>query len=130
MLPVAGGRIPAGPTRRIEAVGGRDRVLRLLPHRWQGHVPDRKARTPRRRVLPARGQARAQLTSAHQRVRRRRPVQVDDDARPASRPPDRQFDRLEVADFSARAVIDTLAIGKLVPIGPDEVKELEAKFLS
>ena len=40
------------------------------------------------------------------------------------------FDRLEVADFSARAVIDTLAIGKLVPIGEDEVKELVAKFLS
>lgn len=40
------------------------------------------------------------------------------------------FDRLEVADFSARAVIDTLAIGKLVPIGAEEVKELEAKFLS
>ena len=40
------------------------------------------------------------------------------------------FDRLEVADFSARAVIDTLAIGKLVPIGTEEVKKLEAKFLS
>jgi len=40
------------------------------------------------------------------------------------------FDRLEVADFSARAVIDTLAIGKLVPIGAEEVKEIEAKFLS
>ncbi|MBN2393114.1 MAG: class II aldolase/adducin family protein, partial [Anaerolineae bacterium] len=40
------------------------------------------------------------------------------------------FDRLEVADFSARAVIDTLAIGKLVPIGAEEVKELKTKFLS
>lgn len=40
------------------------------------------------------------------------------------------FDRLEVAEFSARAVIDTMHIGELVPIGAEEVKELEAKFLS
>ncbi len=40
------------------------------------------------------------------------------------------FDRLEVAEFSAQAVIDTTHIGKLVPIGFQEVKELETKFLS
>jgi L-fuculose-phosphate aldolase len=40
------------------------------------------------------------------------------------------FDRLEVAEFSAKAVIDTMHIGELVPIGAEEVKELEAKFLS
>jgi len=40
------------------------------------------------------------------------------------------FDRLEVAEFSAQAVIATAHIGELVPIGTEEVKELEAKFLS
>ncbi len=40
------------------------------------------------------------------------------------------FDRLEVAEFSAQAVIATTHIGELVPIGAEEVKELEAKFLS
>lgn len=40
------------------------------------------------------------------------------------------FDRLEVAEFSAHAVLDTAPIGELVPIGAEEVKELEAKFLS
>jgi len=40
------------------------------------------------------------------------------------------FDRLEVAEFSAQAVIATAHIGELVPIGAEEVKELDAKFLS
>ncbi len=40
------------------------------------------------------------------------------------------FDRLEVAEFSAQAVIATAHIGELVPIGAEEVRELEAKFLS
>lgn len=40
------------------------------------------------------------------------------------------FDRLEVAEFSAQAVLSTQAIGELVPIGEAEVKELVKKFLS
>ncbi|GAB4550319.1 MAG: class II aldolase/adducin family protein [Anaerolineae bacterium] len=40
------------------------------------------------------------------------------------------FDRLEVADFSALSLIDTINIGPMVPIGPDEVRALEEKFLS
>jgi L-fuculose-phosphate aldolase len=40
------------------------------------------------------------------------------------------FDRLEVAEFSARAVIDTAALGAMMPIGDDALKEIEAKFLS
>ncbi|MBN2012022.1 class II aldolase/adducin family protein [candidate division KSB1 bacterium] len=39
------------------------------------------------------------------------------------------FDRLEVADFTARSIIDSLSIGKLAPIGKDEVDELNAHFL-
>jgi L-fuculose-phosphate aldolase len=39
------------------------------------------------------------------------------------------FDRLEVADFSALSLIDTMNVGPLVPIGEDEVKALEEKFL-
>jgi L-fuculose-phosphate aldolase len=40
------------------------------------------------------------------------------------------FDRLEVADFTAFSLINTLHIGALVPIGEQEVKDLEAKFLA
>lgn len=40
------------------------------------------------------------------------------------------FDRLEVAEFSAQALIHTEAIGELVPIGPQEVQEIEEKFLA
>lgn len=40
------------------------------------------------------------------------------------------FDRLEVADFSARALVSSLRIGELKPIGEQAVKDLEAKFLS
>jgi L-fuculose-phosphate aldolase len=39
------------------------------------------------------------------------------------------FDRLEVAEFSARALLDTLTIGQLVPIGDQEIEALKAKFL-
>ena len=39
------------------------------------------------------------------------------------------FDRLEVAEFSARALIDTTALGPMVPIGDKELEELEARFL-
>jgi L-fuculose-phosphate aldolase len=39
------------------------------------------------------------------------------------------FDRLEVAEFSARALLDTLTIGRLVPIGDQEIEALKAKFL-
>jgi L-fuculose-phosphate aldolase len=38
------------------------------------------------------------------------------------------FDRLEVADFTALSLINTLPIGPLVPIGEAEVQELEEKF--
>lgn len=39
------------------------------------------------------------------------------------------FDRLEVAEFSARSLIDANVLGGLVAIGEDEVKELERAFL-
>jgi L-fuculose-phosphate aldolase len=38
------------------------------------------------------------------------------------------FDRLEVADFTAQALINTRPIGPLVPIGEAEVRDLEEKF--
>ncbi|MFN8492236.1 MAG: class II aldolase/adducin family protein [Caldilineaceae bacterium] len=38
------------------------------------------------------------------------------------------FDRLEIAEFSAKALIDTAAIGQLVPIGPAEIRDLERAF--
>jgi L-fuculose-phosphate aldolase len=40
------------------------------------------------------------------------------------------FDRLEVAEFSASALIDTEPIGEMVPIGEAALAELQAKFLS
>lgn len=40
------------------------------------------------------------------------------------------FDRLEVAEFSAGALIDVQKIGRLVPIQPEEIRQLEEKFLS
>ncbi len=39
------------------------------------------------------------------------------------------FDRLEVAEFTARSLIETAAIGKLVAIGEAEIRDLEDKFL-
>jgi L-fuculose-phosphate aldolase len=39
------------------------------------------------------------------------------------------FDRLEVAEYSARSLIDTAVIGQLVPIGDAEIRDLEAAFL-
>lgn len=38
------------------------------------------------------------------------------------------FDRLEVAEYSAQALIDTLSIGELVPIGESEIHDLEMAF--
>ena len=38
------------------------------------------------------------------------------------------FDRLEVAEYSARSLIDTAVIGPLVPIGDQEIRELEIAF--
>lgn len=38
------------------------------------------------------------------------------------------FDRLEVAEFSARSLIDALALGQMVPIGDDEISDLEDAF--
>jgi L-fuculose-phosphate aldolase len=39
------------------------------------------------------------------------------------------FDRLEVAEYSAKSLIDTSSIGELVPIGDEEIRELEQRFL-
>jgi L-fuculose-phosphate aldolase len=38
------------------------------------------------------------------------------------------FDRLEVAEYSARSLIDTAVIGQLVPIGDSEIRDLEEAF--
>lgn len=38
------------------------------------------------------------------------------------------FDRLEVAEFSAKSLIDTAVIGQLVPIGDEEIHDLEVAF--
>lgn len=38
------------------------------------------------------------------------------------------FDRLEVAEFSAKSLIDTAAIGALVPIEDEAIKDLEVAF--
>jgi len=40
------------------------------------------------------------------------------------------FDRLEVAEFTARSLIESTAIGELVPINDDEIRALVSKFLS
>jgi len=40
------------------------------------------------------------------------------------------FDRLEVAEFTARSLIDTRGLGDLVPIGQSEIDDLEQKFFS
>lgn len=39
------------------------------------------------------------------------------------------FDRLEVADFSAKALVSSLRIGELKPISEEAIKDLEAKFM-
>jgi L-fuculose-phosphate aldolase len=38
------------------------------------------------------------------------------------------FDRLEVAEFSARSLIETARIGRLIPIGADEIRDLEEAY--
>ena len=38
------------------------------------------------------------------------------------------FDRLEVLEFSARALLDTASIGPMVPIGPEDIAALEQAF--
>ncbi|MBK8901717.1 MAG: class II aldolase/adducin family protein [Anaerolineaceae bacterium] len=38
------------------------------------------------------------------------------------------FDRLEVAEYSARSLIDTAVLGSLVPIGDEEIHDLELAF--
>ena len=38
------------------------------------------------------------------------------------------FDRLEVAEYSARSLIDTAVLGQLVPIGATEIHDLEKAF--
>jgi len=40
------------------------------------------------------------------------------------------FDRLEVAEYSAKALLDARAIGEMVPIGDMDIQQLEGKFLS
>jgi L-fuculose-phosphate aldolase len=39
------------------------------------------------------------------------------------------FDRMEVAEFSAQALIQSLSIGQIVPIGDEEIDHLKKKFL-
>jgi L-fuculose-phosphate aldolase len=39
------------------------------------------------------------------------------------------FDRLEIAEFTARSLIETASIGSMVPIGDAEIRDLEAKFV-
>jgi L-fuculose-phosphate aldolase len=39
------------------------------------------------------------------------------------------FDRLEVAEFSARSLIDSLSLGKMVPIAEQEIEDLRRRFL-
>jgi L-fuculose-phosphate aldolase len=38
------------------------------------------------------------------------------------------FDRLEVVEYSAQSLIEAAAIGNLVPIGDDEIRDLEINF--
>lgn len=38
------------------------------------------------------------------------------------------FDRLEVAEYSAKSLIDTVELGALVPIGETEIRDLEKAF--
>ena len=38
------------------------------------------------------------------------------------------FDRLEVAEFSARSIIDASALGEIVPMDAQAVADLEANF--
>lgn len=38
------------------------------------------------------------------------------------------FDRLEVAEYTARSLIETGNIGQLIPIGDDEIRDLKAAF--
>jgi L-fuculose-phosphate aldolase len=40
------------------------------------------------------------------------------------------FDRLEVAEFSAKSLTMGASLGNLVPINPGQVEELRKKFLS
>ena len=40
------------------------------------------------------------------------------------------FDRLEVAEFSARSLIMGHPLGELVPINDDQIEDLRKKFLS
>ncbi|MBE2270792.1 MAG: class II aldolase/adducin family protein [Anaerolinea sp.] len=39
------------------------------------------------------------------------------------------FDRLEVAEFTARSLIETASIGQVVPIGESEIRDLKIRFL-
>lgn len=39
------------------------------------------------------------------------------------------FDRLEVAEFTARSIIEAATLGDMIPIGADDVKNLEDKYL-
>lgn len=41
----------------------------------------------------------------------------------------RAFDRLEVAEFTARSLVDTISLGPMVPIGDEEISDLKRAFL-
>lgn len=40
------------------------------------------------------------------------------------------FDRLEVAEFGAKSLIDSVSIGKMVPISKKDIKKIREKFMS
>jgi L-fuculose-phosphate aldolase len=60
----------------------------------------------------------------------RRPVLLmqNDGVMTAGRTVLEAFDRLEVAEYSAQALIDIAAIGALVPIGPSELEDLRTAY--
>jgi L-fuculose-phosphate aldolase len=39
------------------------------------------------------------------------------------------FDRLEVAEFSAKALVDAQGLGEFAPIGEQEIDDLRKSFL-
>jgi len=38
------------------------------------------------------------------------------------------FDRLEVAEFSAKSLLETAVLGQMAPIGDEEIRDLEIAF--
>ncbi len=84
------------------------RDIPLVPHGMQYTDPERIAETVSERVPVALIQNDCIITVGHHILQ--------------------AFDRLEVAEFTAKSLIDTGDIGSLIPIGPDEIRDLEAAF--